>query len=293
MRVSHSATLIQIGLATAENELAGAHTVPMTELDRPAPVPLRPAVAALTGMIVESRHRTEYTAAVSVGFRQANWISMRATALAHAGCRYPVQPLDRVMSDNETIDVYDAQIDRYADLVRPDSDNPELLSFIRQLRQGGQVLDLGCGPAHDAAVMRAHGLEVDAVDGSAEMVRFANETYQLNARQALFEEIDERHRYDGIWANFSLLHASAEELPGLLQRLHTAIKPGGVFHLAMKIGDGAKRDRLGRYYSYYTEPQLKAVLTTAGFAVHHTTHGEARGLAGDIEPWIILVGIAQ
>lgn len=195
------------------------------------------------------------------------------------------------MSDDQTINVYDAQIDSYTDLVDQKEPDTHLLAFISRIAPDGLVLDLGCGPAADSSIMRDRGLRVDPVDASAEMVRHANETYAINARQATFADINEEQHYDGIWASFSLLHASAEELPGLLAALHRALKPAGIFHLAMKTGNGARRDKLGRYYSYYSEQQLQQYLTDAGFTIDATVHGEAMGLAGDVEPWIILTSV--
>lgn len=192
------------------------------------------------------------------------------------------------MTDRLTIDAYDAQIDAYAELTSRDKPDPVLLAFIERIPSGGYVLDLGCGPANAAAEMRRNGLRVDPVDASAEMVRLANQTHDIGARQATFEEIDVEQMYDGVWANFSLLHASTTDFSRYLAALHRALKPAGSFHIGMKLGNGAARDRLGRHYSYYSKDELSALLNDAGFTIVDTTTGKAQGLAGDIEPWITL-----
>lgn len=195
------------------------------------------------------------------------------------------------MTDQETISVYDKQVGEYTGLVVKQPDDPIILDFISRVAPNGLVLDLGCGPAQDSAVMRDHGLRVDPVDASGEMVREANEVYDIGARQALFEEIDALDAYDGIWANFSLLHATATALPDILLNLRRALKPTGVFHLGMKIGSGSVRDKLGRFYSYYSEEELCDRLTAAGFVVDNVRTGEAKGLAGDVEPWIVITSV--
>ena len=91
------------------------------------------------------------------------------------------------MVDNETIAIYDAQAEAYANLTRFEQVEPALLAFMAMIKTGGNILDLGCGPGHDAATMRKHGLVVDPVDASAKMVRMANETYDITARQGVFE----------------------------------------------------------------------------------------------------------
>lgn len=196
------------------------------------------------------------------------------------------------MTDDRTIAVYDAQVDQYADFVQRLSVEPALLRFIERLNSGDLVLDLGCGPAHSSATLREHGLRVDPVDASAQMVRLANDTFDIAARQAQFSDIDATHLYHGVWANFSLLHARSEDFPGILAALHTALKPSGLLHLGMKLGSGSTRDKLDRYYSYYSEGELREHLRRAGFETLAVVLGEGAGLAGDVEPWIVLQGRA-
>lgn len=193
------------------------------------------------------------------------------------------------MIDRQTIAVYDSQIDAYENLIKKQSEDPALLNFIEQLKPGGYILDLGCGPAIASSTMRDNGLQVDAIDASAEMVRLANEKFNIGARQAYFSDITGSDIYDGIWANFSLLHASASEFTSTLTKLYAALRSEGVLHLGMKIGSGSSRDKLGRYYSYYTEKQLRDHLNNSGFKVENVDTREGRGLAGDIEQWIFIL----
>ncbi|MEM7289841.1 MAG: class I SAM-dependent methyltransferase, partial [Pseudomonadota bacterium] len=109
--------------------------------------------------------------------------------------------------DPETIAVYNREADAYAKLVSKDKPGEALQRFVKRLGKGAIALDLGCGPANAAAFMRDNGLVVDAIDASSEMVRLANQTHNIGARVAQFEDIDAVGEYDGIWANFSLLHA--------------------------------------------------------------------------------------
>lgn len=195
--------------------------------------------------------------------------------------------------DDKTIAVYDAQVDEYAALMNEQSADPHLLGFIEKLNHDDYVLDLGCGPALSSAVMRKHGLRVDPVDASAEMVKLANSHFDIAARQALFSDINATDTYHGVWSSFSLLHASAADFSCILLALHKALKTSGLLHLGMKLGEGERRDKLDRYYSYYSEEQLRAHLDKAGFDVLRVDLGEGLGLAGDVEPWIVLQGRAQ
>ncbi|OED39377.1 hypothetical protein AB833_15715 [Chromatiales bacterium (ex Bugula neritina AB1)] len=196
------------------------------------------------------------------------------------------------MSDQETIRVYDNKIDDYLGMVDDHGPDAVLSSFMSKVTPGGFVLDLGCGPAHSSSVMRANGFLVDPVDASEGMVKIANEKFDINARVAVFEDINSTAEYDGIWANFSLLHAAADDLPDIIKALHKAMKAGGVFHLGMKIGSGASRDKFGRLYTYYSQQQLCDYLLAAGFTIDEIETTEGTGLAGELESWISICSIA-
>ncbi len=192
------------------------------------------------------------------------------------------------MTDYKTISVYDSLVDDYVDITDKEPEDTILLDFIAQLKPDDYVLDLGCGPAQSSALMRERGLRVDPVDASAEMVEVANARYDIGARQALFEQINTSNTYEGVWANYSLLHAAPEDFADILQALHRALKPGGIFHLCMKVGSGSMRDKFGRFYSYYTQEELCTYLEDAGFVVGAIELGETQGLAGSMEPWIAI-----
>lgn len=197
------------------------------------------------------------------------------------------------MSDPDTIRIYDARADDYA---RATNDNnsrdPHLAAFISACPKGSRVLDLGCGPGTSAREMARAGLSVDAIDASGEMVAMAAEHSGVYARQATFDQIDGADVYAGIWANFSLLHASRSEFAKHLDAIHRALKPGGVFYLALKLGKGEARDKIGRFYTYYSEQQLEAHLTQAGFMITNRTFGNGPGLDGTLSDWIAVAAHA-
>ena len=60
----------------------------------------------------------------------------------------------------------------------------------------------------------------------------------------------------------------------------------------MKEGVGERRDKLGRFYSYYSENELRRLVEAAGLKVDSVEKGKEAGLAGEVEPWIIMVAHA-
>jgi len=193
------------------------------------------------------------------------------------------------MTDRETLAVYDAKADDYADLVgKAPAPSPQLDSFLGGLPTGAHLLDLGCGPGMAAAYFAKAGHQVTATDASASMVDLARHHPGVTVRQETFDEISGVDLYDGIWANFCLLHAQRSDLPRHLQAITTALKPGGIFHIGMKTGEGTERDALGRRYTFVTEDELTTLLTDAGLAPFAQWTGKDKGFAGTYDPWVVM-----
>ncbi|MEL7176377.1 MAG: class I SAM-dependent methyltransferase [Pseudomonadota bacterium] len=192
---------------------------------------------------------------------------------------------------NRTIDTYNARAQDYADLVR-ETKMDGLDAFIAAMPKGAHVLDLGCGPGNSAVHMVAAGCAVTALDASEEMVAIANTLPGVTARHARFEDITGTDLYDGIWASFSLLHAPKAKMPTYLAALNKAAKPGARLHLSVKMGEGEETDSIGRFYAYYTQPELEKLIAAAGFRVQGHLKGIDRGLSGDMAEWIAIEAYA-
>lgn len=191
------------------------------------------------------------------------------------------------MTDQKTLQTYAAKATEYAELAGDEAArDPLLKAFLAACPPGGHVLDLGCGPGHCAADMARAGFRVTATDAVPEMVALAAAQPGVTAKTATFDDIEGTDVYDGIWANFCLLHAPRADMPRHLAALRNALKPGGAFHIALKSGEGSKRDKIGRLYTYYTLPELTDLLTQAGFTVEDHATGKTVGLDGEPADWI-------
>ena len=192
------------------------------------------------------------------------------------------------MVDARTIAFYDGAADRYDNLTKTGRPDSHLQAFMAMLPEGGRVLDLGCGPARASVHMRAAGFVPDPVDASQGMVQLANEAHGIGARLLTFDEIDMVSVYDGVWANFSLLHAPKDRLPDHVAAIARALKPGGAFHIGMKTGMGEARDAIDRFYAYVTVAELRDLLEAAGFCVLAVEEGEDKGCAGTLDAFVIM-----
>ena len=140
--------------------------------------------------------------------------------------------------------------------------------------------------------MADRGYRPDPVDASPEMVRHAVDAWGLPARVMTFDALDADAAYDAVWASFSLLHATRGDFPGHLRAIRRALVPAGLFYLGMKLGTGAARDRLGRFYTYYTQDELAELVRAAGFRVLHDRTGKGTGLDGSGFAWCQLTAQA-
>lgn len=191
------------------------------------------------------------------------------------------------MADRETLDTYTKKAADYAELDFSEGEQQAIDGFLALLPRGGAILDLGCGPGFHAARMAAQGFAVSAMDATPAFVKAARER-GVDARLGTFDDLTETAAYDGIWASFSLLHASKADFPHHLGAIHRALRPAGTLHLGLKLGTGEGRDRLGRFYAYYDEAELRGLLRQAGFGQIRATTGESTGLAGTTDRFILL-----
>ena len=192
------------------------------------------------------------------------------------------------MSDPETLGVYARKANEYADVTQSLAHDPLLKAFIDAVKPCGDVLDLGCGPGISSRQMALAGLRVTAIDPVPEMIALAARHANVTTKLGSFDDLNEVAQYDGIWANFSLLHAPRADMPRHLDNIARALRPNGIFHIGVKLGTGEQRDSIGRLYTYFTEDELVALLQNAGLTVSFRKKGRDKGLDGTDADWICL-----
>lgn len=137
-----------------------------------------------------------------------------------------------------------------------DTASPLLAAFLARLPAGARILELGCGPGHDAAAMLAAGFDVDATDGSPAIAALASARIGRPVRTMLFEDLTATSAYDAIWASACLLHVPRTALPGVFARIFRALRPGGLHQASFKTGRTPGRDANGRYFNRPTARSL-------------------------------------
>ena len=161
--------------------------------------------------------------------------------------------------DPQTLDYYERDAEAYGGHRGP-VEFPALMNFIESLCADATVLELGCGGGQDADVLLRAGLDVTVTDGCPAMADFAARRLGRPVAVLRFDELEHVSAFDGIWANACLLHTPEDALPGVMSRIHRALKPSGLFCATFKGGSGRERDRLGRYFNYMSVDQLGSLV---------------------------------
>jgi SAM-dependent methyltransferase len=151
------------------------------------------------------------------------------------------------------------------------------------------ILDFGCGPGRDLATFSKLGHVAIGLEGAARFVAMARAHSGCTVWQQDFLALDlPAARFDGIFANASLFHVPAQELPRVLRALHATLKPGGVLFSSNPRGDGAEGWSQGRYGCYVDLAAWRVFLTAAGF-VELAHYYRPSGLARAQQPWLASV----
>ena len=159
--------------------------------------------------------------------------------------------------------------------------------FVARLAQGAHVLDVGCGPAHDTAGLRELGLRAAGFDRSRGMLAQAHGDVPLLLGD--MRQIPVRSgALDGLWVCASFLHIPKPDAPAVLKEFRRVLRPGGVLFISIKRGQGQRWIAHGsghqRFFVFYQEDELDALLAAAGFVVREAWL-DADHL-GRPEPWI-------
>lgn len=157
-----------------------------------------------------------------------------------------------------------------------------MAAFVHRVRPRGLVVDVGCGPGFDAALLRAEGLRTVALDLSRGMMRAGREHYACTYVQADMRRLPLGKRAaDGLWVSASLLHLPSAEAEVALRGFYRVLRPGGVLYLSVKEGVGTswRQETYGktapRFFAFWQPADLDGALRDVGFGVVEAWRSEA------------------
>lgn len=153
-------------------------------------------------------------------------------------------------------------------------------TFISFLKDSKNVLDVGCGAGVKSKYLSGKGLNVTGIDFSEKLIEIA----KREVHGAKFHVMDMRDvsnlgvKFDGIFAQASLLHIPKKEIASVLTGLLSCLISGGYLYVAVKgTRPGGKEEEVlrendygyqyERFFSYFTMDELKKHFSDLGLSI--------------------------
>ncbi|UUX92165.1 class I SAM-dependent methyltransferase [Methanoplanus endosymbiosus] len=144
------------------------------------------------------------------------------------------------MDKEEIIRFYDYVAEKeYSNWEAGDILLPVTEEFMKILPDNPEILDLGCGLGHEAAMFAGSGAKVTGIDFSRRSIETARE----KVPECRFIEADFTDnpgitgKYDGIFSSGSLIHIPPEDFEKVIFRLAENLKEGGYFLIIYQEGE--------------------------------------------------------
>jgi SAM-dependent methyltransferase len=162
---------------------------------------------------------------------------------------------------SSTTAYYDAHASEFCEKTVSVNMSELYVPFLREIPEGGRILDAGCGSGRDSLAFLQKGYQVVSIDASRAMVAATSQLTGQPAFLMCFDDIPFEAEFDGIWACASLPHVARQDLPLTLEKLTRALKPGGILYLSFKYGS-EERIEDGRFFTDLEEARFHEILVT-------------------------------
>ncbi len=161
-----------------------------------------------------------------------------------------------------TQDYYNTNAEEYSKRTLAISMSDEIDRFVPYLKHGVSILDIGCGSGRDLQAFADKGFDAAGVDGSKEMCQIARLFTGRRVYNYKFEDFTPPRQFDGLWAGGSLVHTLDTDLPALLTKVWSWLKPGGVMYASFKDSNAAGVAADGRFFNGFSLDELKQLFST-------------------------------
>jgi SAM-dependent methyltransferase len=187
-----------------------------------------------------------------------------------------------------TLDSYCARVAEFWEGTRDHDVSQNIEALLAALGGEGpyRILDFGCGPGRDLLGLRERGHDPVGLDGTEAFVRMAREHAGVEVWHQQFLALSlPACSFDGVFANASLFHVPAQELPRVLGELFECLRPGGVLFASNPRGDDREGWRGDRYGAFHSYERWQCFLEAAGFEAAGHYYRPA-GLPREQQSWL-------
>jgi SAM-dependent methyltransferase len=163
---------------------------------------------------------------------------------------------------------YDRKVDERVEKPLEPWKVEERARFLALLQREGKqtLLEIGAGPGQDSLFFQQSGLTVTCTDLSPAMVAHCRQQ-GLDAHVMDFANIDfPPEHFDALYARNCLLHVPHADFPGILVKLRSLLKPGGLFFLGQYGGIDQEGVWAGdhyepkRFFARFTDEQIQGIV---------------------------------
>lgn len=179
------------------------------------------------------------------------------------------------MSDlrQETVNTYNRSAESLAEYFRgigPRTEDIDIAFRLAGNPSRARVLEIGCGDGRDAKAIAARSgwyYGIDIAEAFVDMARQQVPDGTFEVADAVTFEYPAHLNI--VFAFASLLHLDKTEVQTVCQKVHTALRPGGIFYISLKerpeYAEEIKQDEYGSRLFYFYNAGIIKELAGEGF----------------------------
>lgn len=155
------------------------------------------------------------------------------------------------------MDYYEKNAKEYVESTKNADMSAAREAFLRYMKKGGRILDLGCGSGRDLRYFLAEGYEAEGLEPCKAICAILSEDAALKIHHSDIQSFVPEKPYHGIWACASLLHLTGEEFMDFFSHIGWFLLPGGILYFSGKKGIQTGMASDGRYFLEFSDELMR------------------------------------
>lgn len=164
------------------------------------------------------------------------------------------------MENDSTIDFYNHNANLYYQCTAIVDMSEIANRFLTHVKDAGCIIDIGAGSGRDLKFFSDKGYMAEGIDASEKLCVLAREHSKCQVYCVKIQDWVPEKKYDGIWANASLVHLTCSEIEDFFGKLDDVLNDNGVAYLSFKQGVKTGFDEKGRFFSDFSEEKVQQLI---------------------------------